>query len=138
MEYLISMQGEDGGFKTVYGTTLAIQAYLSAKHEHPQFELAAARRWLVDAQSPNGAFGSMSVTSLAIGGLVDQSVNLAKDINCQNVLGKMHGEYGGRGKNSLIYLILGFFCSRPFFLNFRGALKDRNIRDEQFIVKMYT
>jgi len=86
MEYLISMQGDDGGFKTVYGTTLAIQAYLSAKHDHPQFELAAARRWLVDAQSQSGAFGSMSVTSLAIGGLVDQSVNLAKDINCQNVL----------------------------------------------------
>ena len=115
MEYLISMQGDDGGFKTVYGTTLAIQAYLSAKHDHPQFDLAAARRWLVDAQSQSGAFGSMSVTSLAIGGLVDQSVNLAKDINCQNVLGKMHGEYGGRGKNSLIYLILGFFCSGPFF-----------------------
>ena len=98
MEYLISMQGDDGGFKTVYGTTLAIQAYLSAKHDHPQFELAAARRWLVDAQSQNGAFGSMSVTSLAIGGLVDQSVNLAKDINCQNVLGKMHGKYGERKK----------------------------------------
>ena len=44
MEYLISMQGDDGGFKTVYGTTLAIQAYLSAKHDHPQFELAALWR----------------------------------------------------------------------------------------------
>ena len=137
MEYLISMQGEDGGFKTVYGTTLAIQAYLSAKHEHPQFELAAARRWLVDAQSPNGAFGSMSVTSLAIGGLVDQSVNLAKDINCQNVLGKMHGEYGGR-KKFVNLSHFGFFFAHDLFLNFRGALKDRNIRDEQFIVKMYT
>ena len=115
MEYLISMQGDDGGFKTVYGTTLAIQAYLSAKHDHPQFELAAARRWLVDAQSQNGAFGSMSVTSLAIGGLVDQSVNLAKDINCQNVLGKMPGKYGEEEKIGEFISFWFFFCSRPFF-----------------------
>jgi len=87
MAYLISTQEEDGGFKTIYGTTLAIQAYLSAKHDHDEFKFAAARRWLVDAQSENGAFGSMAVTSLAIGGLVDTSVNLAKDINCQDVLG---------------------------------------------------
>ena len=89
MEYLISTQEEDGGFKTVYSTTLAIQAYLSAKHDHDEFKFAAARRWLVDAQSEDGAFGSMAVTSLAIGGLVDTSVNMAKDINCQDVLGKM-------------------------------------------------
>lgn len=86
MDYLISMQGEDGGFKTVYGTTLAIQAYLSAKHDHPNFNFAAARRYLVNAQTPDGSFGSMTLTSLSIGGLVDQSVNLAKEINCEDFL----------------------------------------------------
>ena len=125
MEYLISMQGKDGGFKTVYGTTLAIQAYLSAKHDHPQFELAAARRWLVDAQSQSGAFGSMSVTSLAIGGLVDQSVNLAKDINCQNVLGKMHGKYGERKKIREIGSFRGIFA-HDLFLNLVGKGIERS------------
>lgn len=96
LNYIKSMQKSDGGFdNTIYCTSLAIHADLSSQIglESAKFDFAKARKWLVNSQKEDGSFGSLTFTSLAIGGLVERSVDLIKNINC-NKPNKKEEEFG--------------------------------------------
>ena len=54
------MQEKDGGFGSLFATSLAIQAKLSTKVK-TEFDIEAAWKNLKSAQKPDGSFGS-SVT----------------------------------------------------------------------------
>ena len=71
------MQQKDGGFGTIYATSLAIHADLSRSFRLPdkaeKFDFKKARQWLRNAQYKDGSFGSsVTFTSLAISGLTSR------------------------------------------------------------------
>ena len=82
--YINSIQHEDGGFGTLYGTSLALhaQSYSDVKFasnttlEYAQPRTEAALKWLLDAQKPDGSFGSsLTFTSLAsLGRYIDTKI----------------------------------------------------------------
>ena len=61
LEYIYSMQQEDGGFRTIHATSLAISAEItkfnnvptdpSLNYTYTEMDLNKARDWLVEAQS---------------------------------------------------------------------------------------
>ena len=76
LKYVQSLQREDGGYGTVYTTSLAIHADLSRLVKLPnnlRFNFKKAREWLRNAQQEDGSFGSsLTFTSLAISGLTSR------------------------------------------------------------------
>jgi hypothetical protein len=55
-KYLDSVQEKDGGFGSMFATSLAIQAKISTKVK-TEFDIEAAWKNLKAAQKPDGSFG---------------------------------------------------------------------------------
>merc|ERR1712179_136824 len=75
-EFINSVQEEDGGFDNVYSTALALHAQRQSpivccknkNKKHPDFNEDLAINWLLEAQKPDGSFGS-SITFTSLSGL---------------------------------------------------------------------
>jgi len=107
LRYINSIQHEDGGFGTLYGTSLALhaQSYSDVKFasnttlKYAQPRTEAALKWLLDAQKPDGSFGSsLTFTSLASLGLLPSDVlfkiNEINQVDC-------NGKWANKNKTNI-------------------------------------
>jgi hypothetical protein len=81
-KYLDSVQEKDGGFGSLFATSLAIQAKLSTKVK-TEFDVDAAWKNLKSSQKPDGSFGSsITFTAFALPALTGQTLIDIRRIPC--------------------------------------------------------
>jgi len=103
LDYIYSLQEDDGGYRTVHSTAMAISAELNRFSSPPRgtergylppMDFYKARDWLVSAQNPDGSFGSsVTLSSLAIAALRNKATKHLKHLNCQNIWKKPTEEF---------------------------------------------
>jgi len=87
-KYIDGVQEKDGGFGSIFSTTLAIQAKLSTKVKFT-FDLDASWKYLKNAQKADGSFGeAVTFTAMSIPALTAQTFADFRRIQCDNYLNK--------------------------------------------------
>ena len=82
IKYLDTVQEKDGGFGSLFATSLAIQAKLSTKVK-AEFDMDAAWMNLKTSQKPDGSFGhSVTFTAIALPALTGQTLIDVKRVVC--------------------------------------------------------